>query len=179
MGVTLPAFQTLVDAHWRDVARLAHALAGPVDGDDVAQQAWTQALAAYPRLQSSRNLRSWLLTITHRCAMDGHRSRGRRAVPSDTVSELAEQSAATAAGLGSAAVGGVGGGVVAGPEAGLPDTDLWQRVADLPERQRHAVVLKFVADLDHAAIAQALETTPTMSRRLVSDGLAALRKELS
>ena len=161
MGVTLPAFQTLVDAHWRDVARLAHALAGPVDGDDVAQQAWTQALAAYPRLQSSRNLRSWLLTITHRCAMDVHRSRGRRAVPSDTVSELAEQT------------------VAAGPEAGLPDTDLWQRVADLPERQRHAVVLRFVADLDHAAIAQALETTPTMSRRLVSDGLAALRKELS
>ena len=31
MGVQLPAFQTLVDAHWRDVARLAHALAGPVD----------------------------------------------------------------------------------------------------------------------------------------------------
>ena len=160
MGVTLPAFQTLVDAHWRDVARLAHALAGPVDGDDVAQQAWIQALAAYPRLQSSRNLRSWLLTITHRCAMDVHRSRGRRAVPSDTVSELAERPA------------------VAGPEAGLPDTDLWKRVADLPERQRHAVVLKYVADLDHAAIAQALETTPTMSRRLVSDGLAALRKEL-
>ena len=171
MGVTLPAFQTLVDAHWRDVARLAHALAGPVDGDDVAQQAWTQALAAYPRLRSSRNLRSWLLTITHRCAMDVHRSRGRRAVPSDTVSGLADRGEVAA---GSA----VAGGVVAGPEAGLPDTDLWKRVADLPERQRHAVVLKFVGDLDHAAIAQALETTPTMSRRLVSDGLAALRKEL-
>lgn len=171
MGVTLPAFQTLVDAHWRDVARLAHALAGPVDGDDVAQQAWTQALAAYPRLQSSPNLRSWLLTITHRCAMDVHRSRGRRAVPSDTVSELAER--------GEAATGGaIAGGVVAGPEAGLPDAELWKRVADLPERQRYAVVLKFVGDLDHAAIAQALETTPTMSRRLVSDGLAALRKEL-
>jgi RNA polymerase sigma factor (sigma-70 family) len=163
MGVTLPAFQTLVDAHWRDVARLAHALAGPVDGDDVAQQAWTQAVAAYPRLQSSRNLRSWLLTITHRCAMDVHRSRGRRAVPSDTVSELAERGGQT---------------VASGPEDGLPDTDLWGRVGRLPERQRHAVVLKFVGDLDHAAIAQALETTPTMSRRLVSDGLAALRREL-
>jgi len=177
MGVTLPAFQTLVDAHWRDVARLAHALAGPVDGDDVAQQAWTQALAAYPRLQSGRNLRGWLLTITHRCAMDLHRSRGRRAVPSDTVSELADQSAGGRAGPGTV-MGGVDGGVVAGPEAGLPDADLWKRVANLPERQRHAVVLKFVADLDHAAIAQALETTPTMSRRLVSDGLAALRREL-
>jgi RNA polymerase sigma factor (sigma-70 family) len=160
MPVTLPAFQTLVDAHWRDVARLAHALAGPLDGDDVAQQAWLQALAAYPRLQSNRNLRSWLLTITHRCAMDAHRARGRRAVPSDDVAALG------------------GGGQVAGPETGLPDTDLWKRVADLPERQRQAVVLKYVADLDHPAIAQALETTPTMSRRLVSDGLAALRRDL-
>jgi RNA polymerase sigma factor (sigma-70 family) len=167
MPVTLPAFQTLVDAHWRDVARLAHALAGPVDGDDVAQQAWVQALAAYPRLQSSRNLRSWLLTITHRCAMDSHRARGRRAVPSDDVAALGGDRGA----LG-------GGGPVAGPEATLPDADLWKRVADLPERQREAVVLKYVADLEHTEIARALETTPTMSRRLVSDGLAALRKDL-
>ena len=66
----------LVDAHWRDVARLAHSLAGPGEGDDVAQQAWTQALAAYPRVTSTANLRSWLMTITARCAMDGHRAPG-------------------------------------------------------------------------------------------------------
>ena len=47
--MSLPPFQHLVDEHWRDVARLAHGLA-PGHGDDVAQQAWTQALAAYPRL---------------------------------------------------------------------------------------------------------------------------------
>ena len=62
-----------------------------------------------------------------------------------------------------------------GPEGNRPDESLWSHVADLPERQRHAVVLKYVADLDHASIAEALGTTPTMSRRLVSDGLAALR----
>ena len=78
--MNLPPFQRLVDDHWRDVARLARGLAGPVDGDDVAQQAWTQAYAAYPGLTSTRNLRGWLLTITHRCAMDLHRSRGRVAV---------------------------------------------------------------------------------------------------
>jgi RNA polymerase sigma factor (sigma-70 family) len=161
MPVTLPAFQTLVDAHWRDVARLAHALAGPVDGDDVAQQAWTQALAAYPGLRSATNLRGWLLTITHRCAMDAHRARARRPVPRD---DVAEAGPAT---------------VQEGPEVGLPDGELWGRVAVLPDRQRHAVVLKYVADLDHASIAAALETTPAMSRRLVSDGLAALRRELT
>ncbi len=158
--MTLPPFQHLVDAHWRDVARLAHALAGPVDGDDVSQQAWTQALAAYPRLRSTANLRGWLLTITSRCAMDVHRSRSRRAVPAQDI----------------AAIGEVSGRVARGPERDRPDERLWSQVAALPERQRHAVVLKYVVDLDHPSIAKAMGTTPTMSRRLVSDGLAALRK---
>jgi RNA polymerase sigma factor (sigma-70 family) len=159
--VTLPPFQHLVDAHWRDVARLANALAGPIDGDDVAQQAWTQALAAYPRLRSSKNLRSWLLTITSHCAMDVHRSRGRRAVPTQDIAVIGEVS---------------GRAMVKGPERDHPDEELWSHVAALPERQRHAVVLKYVVDLDHPSIAKALGTTPTMSRRLVSDALATLRK---
>ncbi len=156
--MTLPPFQRLVDDHWRDVARLARGLAGAVDGDDVAQQAWTQAYAAYPSLRSAANLRGWLLTITHRCAMDVHRSRSRRAVPTDDDAVL-ERSAAP----------------VAGPEERLGDDALWSRVARLPERQREAVVLKYVGDLDHATIAELLGTTPTMSRRLVSDGLQTLR----
>lgn len=160
MGVTLPAFQTLVDAHWRDVARLAHALTGPVDGDDVAQQAWTQALAAYPSVRSAANLRGWLLTITHRCAMDAHRGRARRAVPHDDPPSLASVPLSP------------------GADADLPDGALWAKVAALPERQREAVVLKYVADLDHPTIAAALGTTPAMSRRLVSDALATLRKDL-
>jgi RNA polymerase sigma factor (sigma-70 family) len=156
--VTLPPFQHLVDAHWRDVARLAHALAGPVDGDDVAQQAWTQALAAYPDLRDGRNLRGWLLTVTARCATDVHRGRARRAVP---VAELADGAA----------------GSSPPAEDRLPDGALWQRVRALPERQRTAVALRYVADLDHAAVARALGTTPAATRRLVSDALATLRSQ--
>jgi RNA polymerase sigma factor (sigma-70 family) len=155
--VSLPPFQHLVDEHWRVVARLAHALA-PGNGDDVAQQAWTQALAAYPRLTHARNLRSWLLTITHRCAMDHHRA-GRRTTPHDDPASLAEAP------------------VVIAPDA--PDGTLWALVAALPERQREAVVLRFVGDLDHRAVAAALGTTPGMSRRLVSDAVATLRLDLA
>jgi RNA polymerase sigma factor (sigma-70 family) len=154
--VSLPPFQHLVDAHWRDVARLAHALAGPA-GEDVAQQAWAQALAAYPGLTHARNLRSWLLTVTHRCAMDHHR-RAQRTHPHEDPSSLVA--------------------VPAQPPPAVPDGDLWARVAALPERQRDAVVLRFVGDLDHASIATALGTTPGMSRRLVSDALATLRLDL-
>ncbi|MGB7819880.1 MAG: sigma-70 family RNA polymerase sigma factor [Ornithinibacter sp.] len=157
MIVSLPPFQHLVDEHWRDVARLAHALAGPTHGDDVAQQAWTQALAAYPGLTHARNLRSWLLTITHRCAMDHHRT-ARRTTPHEDPSALAE--------------------AVTLPPPDLPDGELWARVGALPPRQREAVVLRFVADLDHRAIAAALGTSAGMSRRLVSDAVATLRLDV-
>jgi RNA polymerase sigma factor (sigma-70 family) len=150
--VQLPPFQALVDAHWREVSRLAHALAGPTDGDDVAQRAWEKAFAAYPGLTSAKNLRGWLLTITARCATDVHRAR-RPQVPLTDDLPVA----------------------VDGPE--LPDEELWRAVARLPERQRTAVALKYVADLDHTAIAAELGTTPAASRRLVSDALAVLRKE--
>jgi RNA polymerase sigma factor (sigma-70 family) len=151
--VTLPPFQHLVDAYWRDVARLAHALAGPDDGDDVAQQAWTQALAAYPRLRSAANLRSWLLTVTARCATDAHRGRARRPVPVEQVPDR-----------------------VGGPEpADPPDAALWDAVRALPQRQRTAVVLHYVGDLDHRSVAAALGTTSAASRRLVSDALTTLR----
>lgn len=160
--MSLPPFALLVDEHWRDVARLAHALARPGEGDDVAQQAWAQALAAYPRLTDARNLRSWLLTVTARCATDSHRSGARRAAP---VAELPEVVARAADPGDDDATSHAAAG-----EA------LWDAVRGLPPRQRTAVALRYVADLDHAAVARALGTTPAASRRLVSDALARLRR---
>jgi RNA polymerase sigma factor (sigma-70 family) len=179
--VTLPPFQTLLDAHWRDVARLAHALAGPLDGDDVAQQAWLQALDGYPRLRSASNLRSWVLTITAHCATDLHRARARRPAPVPDVADVADVAEAVRA---VRAVGGVGtvgtaGSVVAAGAAdhaaGRGEGPLWDAVRALPERQRTAIALRYVADLDHARVAEALGTTPAATRRLVSDALATLR----
>lgn len=156
MAVKLPPFQALVDEHWRDVSRLAYALAGPVDGDDVAQRAWEKAFSAYPKLKSAKNLRSWLLTITARCATDLFRARKPQSPLTDDIHVA-----------------------VAGPSPDdFPDPELWQAVAKLPERQRIAVALKYVGDLDHPAVAEVLGTTPAASRRLVSDALAVLRKEL-
>jgi RNA polymerase sigma factor (sigma-70 family) len=156
--VELPPFQRLIDDHWREVARLAHALAGPVDGDDVAQQAWLQAWSAYGQVRSAANLRSWLLTITSRCATDRHRRRAREPVP---VAEPGETQASPPVPL------------------GVDATDAaWQYVRTLPERQQQAVALRYVADFDHRMIAAALGTTPAASRRLLADAIATLRTTL-
>jgi RNA polymerase sigma factor (sigma-70 family) len=157
MGVKLPPFQSLVDAYWPDVARLAHALAGPGQGDDVAQQAWTQALSAYPALRSTKNLRSWLLTITARCATDSFR--GRRELPVASMAEVADSPETDA-----------------DPAETPARPELWAAVRCLPERQRTAIALRYVADLDHTQVAEALGTTPAATRRLVSDALRSLRE---
>ncbi len=115
------------------------------------QQAWAQALAAYPSLTDARNLRGWLLTITSRAATDSHRARARRPLP---VAALPETPV---------------------PQAEPHDPALWEAVRALPERQRVAVALHYVLDLPHAAVARALGTTPAASRRLVSDALTTLR----
>ena len=152
--MVLPPFQTLLDSYAADVHRLAAALAGPVDADDVAQEAWISALRAYPSLRHARNLRGWLLTITARCATDAHRARARRALPTETVPDRP-----------------------APDGAGEHDAELWSRVAALPERQRLAVVLRYVLDLPHADVARELGCTETTSRRLVSDALTTLRSQ--
>jgi RNA polymerase sigma factor (sigma-70 family) len=157
MGVKLPPFQSLVDAYWPDVARLAHALAGPGHGDDVAQQAWAQALSAYPALRSAKNLRSWLLTITARCATDSFR--GRRELPVASPAEVRDQPEPSA-----------------DPGEAPSEPALWAAVRCLPERQRTAIALRYVADLDHTHLALALGITPAASRRLVSDALRTLRE---
>ena len=88
----LPAFQTLLDAHGRDVHRFLIATVGRAAADDCYQETWLAALRAYPRLRNADNLRCWLLTIAHRKAIDHVRARNRQAVPVADVPERADGS---------------------------------------------------------------------------------------
>jgi RNA polymerase sigma factor (sigma-70 family) len=156
--VRLPPFQALLDAHGRDVHRFLVASVGTVDADDCFQETWLAALRAYPRLRDSSNLRGWLLTIAHRKVIDHARARQRRAVP---VAELPES--------------------VAGPAptaaAGIGDGDLWAAVAELPDKQRTALALRFIADSAYAEIATVMDTSEVAARRNVHEGLKRLRKD--
>jgi RNA polymerase sigma factor (sigma-70 family) len=150
--VSAPPFQRLLDEHAAAVHRFLVGSVGAQDAEDAFQEAMAAALAAYPP-PHGRNLKGWLFTVAHRKALDVHRARARRPVP-----------------------------VAAPPEAGASDPDrpddaLWALVAGLPERQRHVVLLRFVADLPHGDVAAALGTTEQAARRALSDALARLRKE--
>ncbi len=137
--------------------RFLVATIGPVDADDCYQETWLAALGAYPQLREASNLRGWLFTIAHRKAIDHMRGRARRATP---VAEPAELTAAPVADAPAAA-----------------DGDLWSAVAALPDKQRTALALRFIADSAYAEIAATMETSEEAARRNVHEGLKRLRKE--
>ncbi|WP_421121071.1 RNA polymerase sigma factor [Aquihabitans daechungensis] len=60
----------------------------------------------------------------------------------------------------------------------LPDdlSPVWLAMAGLPERQRHALVLRFYLDLPDDQIAELLDARPGTVRSLISRGLAALKE---
>jgi len=156
--VRLPPFQNLLDAHARDVHRFLIATIGPVESDDVYQETWLAALRAYPQLTDGSNLKGWLFTIAHRKAIDHVRARARRATPVPEPADLPEAPAAD--------------GV-----APVADEDLWAAVAALPDKQRTAVALRFIADSAYAEIATAMEISEPAARRNVHEGLKRLREE--
>jgi RNA polymerase sigma factor (sigma-70 family) len=155
----LPPFQRLLDAHSDDVLRFLIAAVGRHDADDAFQETFLSALRAYPRLRPGSNAKAWVLTIAHHKAIDAHRARGRRPVP---VAEP-DQHAATVA-------------QAPRPE---PDSDHWERVRALPQRQREVLTLRYAADLTHAEIATALGCSEEAARRAAADGLKNLRKDVT
>jgi RNA polymerase sigma factor (sigma-70 family) len=152
-SVTLPPFQQLLDAYGRDLHRFMVAMVGSVDADDCYQEACLSALRAYPRLRDAANLRSWLLTIGHRKAIDHLRARRRRAIP---VAELPETPT---------------------PADAETNDALWDTVRALPPKQRTALALRFVADAGYAEISTVMDTTEEAARRNVHEGIKRLRLE--
>ena len=169
----LPPFQTLLDAHGREVHRFLVATVGRVDADDCYQETWLAALRAYPRLEDAANLRSWIFTVAHHKAIDHLRSRARRPVP---ISDPAERAGQLAPALDSTSALDSASGLDAA--SGLDSGgELWARVRELPEKQRTAVALRFVADAAYAEISSVMGTTQEAARRNVHEGLKRLRLE--
>jgi RNA polymerase sigma factor (sigma-70 family) len=152
--VGLPPFQRFLDEHREAVYRFLVASAGPGEADDCFQETFLAALRAYPRLRDDSNLKGWVMTIAHRKALDAHRARNRRA---DPVEEVPERPA---------------------PAVGDPEPALWRAVRELPDGQRGAILLRFVADLRYVDIAASLGCTAEAARQRVREGLKKLKERV-
>jgi RNA polymerase sigma factor (sigma-70 family) len=150
--VSLPPFQRLLDEHADGVHRYLTAAVGRNEAADVFQETFLAALRAYPSLRSARNLKGWLFTIARNKAFDAHRRRRRRPVPTVELPEDAD---------------------LASFEPAHP---VWTAVAALPERQRDAVVLRYVADLSYAEVGEVLGVSEEAARQHASTAVRSLRK---
>jgi RNA polymerase sigma factor (sigma-70 family) len=153
--VQLPPFETLVEAHARELHRFLVGCVGPVEAEDCLQETFMSALRAYPRLRNADNLRAWLYTIAQRKATDAVRRRMRR--PTRDLDGVEPH---------------------APPAPDAPDDGLWRRVGALPAKQRSAVVQRFVLDLAYVEIAARMGITEEAARQNVSAGLRRLRREV-
>jgi RNA polymerase sigma factor (sigma-70 family) len=147
-------FEKVVAQHAGTVLRVCRVLLGVHDAEDAWSETFLAALRAYPELPDTANAEAWLVTIARRKAIDVLRARKRQPAP---VEELPETP--TALGV-----------------PGARDTDLWQAVAALPEKQRQAVAYHYVAGLPYAEIAEILGGTTDAARRAAADGIKNLRK---
>jgi RNA polymerase sigma factor (sigma-70 family) len=153
--VRLPPFETLVDAHARELYRFLAASVGPTEAQDCLQETFMSALRAYPRLRHTDNLRAWLYTIAQRKAADLLRRGARR--PTRPLDDVEPPPL---------------------PAHEPLDDGLWLAVRGLPAKQRAAVIHRFVLDLPYAQIAERMGTSEEAARQNVRAGLTRLRREV-
>lgn len=148
-------FQRFLDDTRDDVWRFLVAAVGRDNADDCFQETYMSALRAYPKLKPGSNRRAWVLTIANRKAIDHHRATRRRPLPTESLPQQKHYDAPPA------------------------DTELWERVRELPEKQRGAVLLRYAADMTHRDVAAALGCSEQAARRSAHEGLEKLRAEVT
>jgi RNA polymerase sigma factor (sigma-70 family) len=150
----LPPFTRVLDQHGPALLRFCASQSGTGAADDVFQETMIAALRAYDTVRDPAAVKAWLFSIAARKAIDDHRVTARSAIP------IADPEPV---------------GTVAPP----PDSDVWDDVKRLPEKQRQAVGLRFLGDLSHHEIGEAMQTSEAAARRNVFEGLKRLRTDLA
>jgi RNA polymerase sigma-70 factor (ECF subfamily) len=151
----------LVVQHHAAIFRYARSFCrNDADAEDLAQTAVVRALASSAEVRNPERAKSYLLTIVRNLATDQARSRARVALEAWT--DLPEPVSAEPA-----------------PDARILHDDEHEApraaFADLPRVHQEVLHLRFVEELDHAAIAERLQTTEHAARQRLYRAMQALR----
>jgi RNA polymerase sigma-70 factor (ECF subfamily) len=146
------------------VAFLAQRLCGPgPDADDLAQETFLRAWAAFDRFERGTDARRWLLTIALNAFRDRMRRRGRDPLSLDAASIEPEAPEAPT-------------GETAGGGAPRVEGPLRRALDALPEAQRTVLTLAVIEGLPRARIAEMLGCPEGTVRSLLSRAKARLRQ---
>jgi RNA polymerase sigma factor (sigma-70 family) len=151
----LPPFERVVELHGRALWRFCAAQGGRERADDCFQETMLAALRAYDQVREAGAIRAWLFSIAVRKVIDGQRDEVRRPQPVEAIEPLA-----------------------VAPAPAPHDDSLWRAVRALPDKQRRAVSLRYLADLSHREIGEVMKTTEASARRNVFEGVSRLKRDL-
>ena len=149
----LPPFERFYEEQREPVLAMLRGMLGREAADDAFQETFLRALRAYPTLTHGGHLRAWALAIARNVAVDVLR---KRRVTSADVPDLESV------------------------DEPLPYEELRRLTAELPEKERAAVFLRYGYDLSYDDIGAALGSSSDAARQATSSGVRRLRrKELS
>jgi RNA polymerase sigma-70 factor (sigma-E family) len=157
MGPTAPpddGFEAAFDALFAAARRMAVRLVGDgAEADDVAAEALARAFARWPKIRDLDYRDAWVMRVTANVALDGLR-RSRRAIPASIGTDIDPA------------------------EAAVTRLALAQALRRLPRRQRDVVVLRYLADLSEADVAESLGVSAGSVKQHAHRAVAALRRAL-
>ena len=156
-----PAFRVLARRHAPAIVRLARRILGnTADAEDVAQEAMLRVWPHAPRWQPLAAFKTWLTRVVVNLCLD----RKRRApwVELEAAGEIAD-SAPVASEL---------------AETDERERLLQRAIAELPDRQRTAIVLTYSEGMSNAQVADILDTSVSAVETLLVRGKQNLRRAL-
>ncbi len=137
------------------------------DARDIVQELWVTALRARPEAGDAVNVRAWLYRVATRRALDRISMRRRR---SELVAAHSGELEPGALPVADAALDRLSEAAAA---------RVRKSVAELPRRQRDAVWLRWIEELDYATIARRMGSSPEAARANVYQGMKKLRRDLA
>lgn len=146
-------FDPIVDRYGEMVLRVARALVGSADADDVWQETFLAALRAWPGLDESVNTEAWLVTVAKRRSIDLLRKRGREPIPVSVLPEIPARMDGSLVG----------------------DAELIDALSKLTGHQRRCVAYHHLVGLPFVEVAGILGIDTAAARRASADGIKRLR----
>jgi len=163
-----PDFRALVQRHGGAVYNLARSFASDSDHvQDLVQEIWIRVYERRAQYRGRSEL-GWVLAIARSVCVDQRRRERRR-------SDWVRRFAPTLPGEG---VGDAEGVLLDGlSNQGIAEA-AFQALADLPDRQREAIVLRVVEGLDPSEAAERMGCEKATIRSLIRQGLMRIRRNL-